>query len=426
MKKTIINTVKAMLFVFVCGLLFLVLPATNADAKMTNKKAWNILLDKIYNKYTRCGLIDLDNDGIVELISLEYSGEFVDGADSKKTLNVYKVKGEKAKKVFSYSIEGDYFRPTLDFRLFYNKNTYYMTVDYIHEGYGFTKTYKYTGKKFKLVSSVDMDLAEGENTYHIGKKAVSEKKYNKYMKDIFAAPVDLYLIVSDCVTQGTFYEYVEKQLMAEYEYRYENDLFEEQPTGTSYVDVDDDYCSELRVDTGKDSGYILYNYLGCEYYDQNNYYVGISHFTLDENGGYVFDELDEENYIYRRSFGDPYVGRYVNSENNQFYIDVVKKGDKYFFDVQYYPNAFELDEWTYETEMSGREGYEWLRYFDCESGGTYTKYSTDPETGKENMKIVYDDAYVLFILDGNSMEWHDSNEDIYEAYYYETFVKVEQ
>jgi hypothetical protein len=423
MKKIISNVMKAVFTVILCGMIFSVLPETNVHAKMTNKKAWNILLEKLYGKYTRNTFIDLDNDKIDELIVLGYSGEFVDGVDTEKTLTVYRVKGNKAKKIFNCSIEGDYFRPTLDFRLFYN-DAYYMSVDYVHEGYGYTKTYKYTGKKFKQVSGVDMNLAEGEYTYYVGKKNVSQKKYDKYMKDIFASPV--YPTVSDCDCDHTFNEYVEKMLKAEYDFRFENDLFEEQPTGTSFVDIDGDYFSELRVDTGKDSGYILYYYMGMEEYDRNNYYVGISRFTLDKKGGYVFDETDEENYLLRNSYGDPYTGRWVNTDKDNFYIDVVKRGDNYYFDVQCVVDEAELHEWKYTTGCAEyREGYEWT-YFVCDEGGTYTIYSTDTKTGKEDKNVIYNDTNATFILDGDELEWHDYKDDVFEAYFEERFVKLEE
>ncbi|MCR5330382.1 MAG: hypothetical protein K6E62_04240 [Lachnospiraceae bacterium] len=414
MKKFI--SIKGIFILILCGIMLSVIPSTSASAaKMTNQKAWKILSKKIDDKYCRFAFYDIDNDKIDEMFVFGYSGEFTDGDDTEKTLTVYKVKNGKAKAIFRHSVQGDYFRPSLDMRLYYN-GSYYMSVKYIHEGYGYVLNYKYNGKKFSQVSGIDMDLAEGTNVYTIGRKNVSKKKYDKYMKDKIAFETELEF--DNGSPRATFSEYVRKLLKADYDHRCEMELFEEQPTGTSFVNIDDDWYDEMRVDTGKNSGYILYHYHGEEY-ERNNVYVGISRFNLDEQGDYVFDESDEEAYIRRMGYGDPYVGRWIDTDQNNFYIDVVKKGEKYVFDVQYYPNAFDLEQWIYSAEYWGHRDYEEYIYFECLEGGKHIVHSTDKATGEETENIRYTDGSATFVLEGDKLYWVDYSDDAGEDRFFE-------
>ena len=350
MKKSFSSLAKVFLALLLCcGMLFSLMPAQNASAaKMTNKKAQKILKKKIKNKFCKYAFIDLDKDKIDEMIVLGFSGKFVDGDDAKKTLDVYKVSGTKAKSILSRSIEGDFYHPSLSFNLYYYNKTSYLTVNDCHEGYCDYTTYKFTGKKFEVVASVDDWASEGEQFYYIGGE-VSKEEYDKFMKNILANEVNVEL--KSCTTKVTN-KYLRKMMKAEFDYRCSHELYDKNAK-TEYKDMDDNGIDELVV--WKDSTHVDVFYAinpdGTEYYTDITpykvvngefYYDGDDYRSMDEIAAlagiwYAGGKLDALNIFdvdetgllteYTRTVGDPEpsMGRtcqilFAAGSSNGFYI----------------------------------------------------------------------------------------------------------
>ena len=239
-----------------CGMLFSLMPATNASAaKMTNKKAQKILNKKIKNKFCKYAFVDIDKDKIDEMVVLGFSGKFTEsGDDEKKTLTVYKVSGKKAKAVLSYSIAGDPYYPTLSFEMYYS-DTSYIVVNELHEGYEYFVTYKYTSGKYKEISRIVEYIAETEIEYYIGKKEVSEEEYVEFISDIIEGEVDIEL--KSCSTKIAN-KYLQKQLMAYYKYTYYDEEIPIEATSPIFSDEDGDGIDELIVRKGPQGGIIYH------------------------------------------------------------------------------------------------------------------------------------------------------------------------
>ncbi len=258
MKNKLMAAMKVMLSLVLClVMLFTALPETKADAaaKMTNKKAQKILKKKIKNKFCRYAFVDVDKDKIDELIVLGFSGEFVDGDDKEKTLTVYKISGKKAKTYLSYSIDGDYFHPTLTFNLYYANGNSYIKVNYEHEGFAYYTLFMLGSKKYKPVAGVDDFIAENEQYYSIGTSECSKEEYDAYVKDIFKGELK-YKLKSPSTKIAN--EYLSKLLNAEYERLCKIEVFDEDIVSPLYSDEDGDGIDELIVRKGPQSGAVLY------------------------------------------------------------------------------------------------------------------------------------------------------------------------
>lgn len=258
MKNKLTAAMKVMLSLVLClVMLFTALPETKADAaaKMTNKKAQKILKKKIKNKFCRYAFVDVDKDKIDELIVLGFSGEFVDGDDKEKTLTVYKISGKKAKTYLSYSIDGDYYHPTLTFNLYYANGNSYIKVNYEHEGFAYYTLFMLGSKKYKPVAGVDDFIAENEQYYSIGTSECSKEEYDEYVKDIFKGELK-YKLKSPSTKIAN--EYLSKLLNAEYERLCKIEVFDEDIVSPLYSDEDGDGIDELIVRKGPQSGAVLY------------------------------------------------------------------------------------------------------------------------------------------------------------------------
>ncbi len=291
MKNKLMAAMKVMLSLVLClVMLFTALPETKADAaaKMTNKKAQKILKKKIKNKFCRYAFVDVDKDKIDELIVLGFSGEFVDGDDKEKTLTVYKISGKKAKTYLSYSIDGDYFHPTLTFNLYYANGNSYIKVNYEHEGFAHYYIYMLGSKYYKLVAGYDDAIAENEQSYYIRTEDCSEEEYNEFVKDIFKGELK-YKLKSP--STEIVNEYLNKKLYAEFEhlckYDYFGEDFDPDTVSPVYDDLDGDGIDELIVRQGPQNGVVIYVELPIGKKD-TEYTVWYNEYTI-KNGQVIFD-----------------------------------------------------------------------------------------------------------------------------------------
>ena len=247
---------------------------------MTNKKAQKILKKKIKNKFCKYTFVDIDNDKIDEMIVLGFSGKFIDGDDKEKTLNVYKVSGKKAKSVLSYSIEGDFYHPSLSFNLYYDGASY-ITINHEHEGYAYYTTYKFTVGNYESCALIEDWVADNEQYYYTdAAEEVSKEEYYKFMKNILANEVNVEL--KSCSVKVAN-KYLKKMLKAEFDYRKGNEFYNNKMK-TEYMDVDGNGIDELIV--WKDSSNVDVFYA----INPNNaeYYIDIAPFKLVD-GEFVYD-----------------------------------------------------------------------------------------------------------------------------------------
>ena len=271
-------------FLLVLGAAVVTMPSAEIQAaKMTNKKAQKLLKKKIKNKVCRYAFVDLDNDKIQELIVLSYSGKFVDGDDKKKTLNVYKVVGKKVKSVFDYSIDGDFYHPTLTFGVYRDETgDSYLTVDHEHEGYRYYITYYWNGDDF--VEMARIEESDGEYEYRVRLKHCEEDEYFGFVKSILTE--DAGLDIKTCSTKVAN-KYLNKMMKSELDYmikcHYLDDL--EGDISPVYDDLDGDGIEEMLVRIGAQGGVVLYAYNNSMDYD---YHIGYNTYTM-VNGNPVFD-----------------------------------------------------------------------------------------------------------------------------------------
>ena len=271
-------------FLLVLGAAIFTLPSADVmAAKMTNKKAQTLLKKKIKNKVCRYAFVDLDNDKIEELIVLSYSGKFVDGDDKKKTLNVYKVVGKKVKSIFDYSIDGDFYHPSLTFAVYRDEmGDSYLVLDHEHEGYRYFITYYWNGDYFAEMARVEE--SDGEAEYRVRLKHCEEDEYFAFMKELLVE--DAGLDIKTCSTKVAN-KYLKKMMKAEFDYLAKFNCFDEFEGDYSivYDDLDGDGIVEMLVRFGAQGGVVFYNY------DNNidfDYHIGYNTYIM-KNGYPVFD-----------------------------------------------------------------------------------------------------------------------------------------
>ena len=300
MKTRVMKFAKVLMAVVLAfGILFSALPADRAEAaaKMTNKKAQKILKKKIKNKFCKYMFADIDNDKIDEMFVLGFSGKFVDGDDKKKTLTVYKVVNKKAKAIYTYTRKGDFFHPTLAFKLAVDSDkNFYMTVADEHEGYNQYIMYMYgASETFNEIARIDDDVASNETEYRIRGKVYSEKEFQDFGATLGLEEIDINL--KSCSTKVAN-KYLKKMLMAEYDYRCGLEIYDKETASPVYSDEDGDGIDELIVRTGALGGELLYVRIPDE--TSTDYYVSAEEYII-ENGRIVFVNIDYNNEITERS-----------------------------------------------------------------------------------------------------------------------------
>ncbi len=387
-----------------CGMLVTAMPAMNASAaKMTNKKAHTILNKQIKNKFCKYLFIDLDKDKIDEMIVLGFSGKFVDGDDKLKTLDVYKVSGKKAKSIYHYDIDGDFYHPTLEFNLYYNK-AYYMTVSHEHEGYAYYYTYKYTKGKFKIVAGLEDAIAENEQVYYVnGKENVSKKAYDKFLKPILANEVDFEL---EAPATKVANKYLKKMLKAEFERVYK---YEDVTATPSFSDEDGDGIDELIAKENAKGGRIFFVYFPGS--KSANYGVGYTDYKIVD-GAVVYEKPnyfgdDEGDEGWGPVDGEEYCGTW---QCDRCSIEVVREGESAFvFDIKWGSSASETDEWNYFAFYQG-EDEDGNPYFKSEEQGFHLRRTTD-DSGEEKTETIGSGESSEFVIKNGKMYWHNLSEN---------------
>jgi disulfide oxidoreductase YuzD len=269
------------LALMLCTALFAVPSQEAQAAKMTNKKAQKLLNKKIKNKVCRYTYVDLDNDKINEMIVYSFSGKFVKDDDSKKTITVYKVVGKKVKSIFEYSIDGDLFRPTLNFNVYRDpQGDSYLRIKHEHEGYDYDFTYYWNGTDFIEVGRAEWSLDDGYE-YRVRLKVSTEEVYNDFMSDIFSNEVSL--DVKTCSSK-ILKKYLKNKLKAKYNH-VSSYLDQDLSSAKSvYKDLDGDGIDELWVKYGNLGGVVVYYYETDFGYDFN---IDYNTYTI-EDGAPVF------------------------------------------------------------------------------------------------------------------------------------------
>ena len=396
------NTIlKAFLALVLClGMLIAVVPAAPASAaKMTNKKAQKILKKKIKNKFCKYTFVDLDKDKIDEMIVFGYSGKFVDGDDSEKTITVYKISGKKAKAVLSDSLKGDFYSPEFSFNAYYYDKKSYLTVHEVHEGYSFHTTYVYKNGKYTSYAGTSEEISEEDTVYNVEDKVVTKAEFNNAMEKIFKNELSYEMKLCDTKTAN---KYIKNMLKDRYDRLAQQDAFAE-GAKYKYEDFDNDGLFEMIVETGKDSGIILFP--SGKTSASSAFGASRIDYTLDADGDYVWG-WNSRYYDMENGTALYYTGRWIAENENNFYIDVVREGDRYVFHIQYYPNAFDSEEWIYFTDYLG-ESEDLMVTFSCLDGGTHTSSITDRTTGEVKDNFEYVGGSEFYISYGEGMTWLD-------------------
>ena len=288
--KKLTKAVVAMLMVFAIALA--IAPASDAYAKSVkseNKKAKKVLAKQVKNKFCRYGYVDIDKDGITELVVQEYSGKFVDGCDKKKSVSIYKAVNGKAKKIFTDSIDGDFFHPSINCQIFF-ADTVYVLVNKEHEGYFNQIVYKYNGTGFEEEAYIMEDMS-GCGSYRLGGENGLEVEYEEFARPGYDTLIESYadyeipVEYKNCTTKVAN-KYLKKMLKAEYKYLCKLGVFDKNVVSPVYSDEDGDGIDEMIVREGPKSGSVLYAYIP-EY--SNEYFISRSDYTIDENGRVIFD-----------------------------------------------------------------------------------------------------------------------------------------
>ena len=270
--------------VLVMGIVVFAAPRVNVQAaKMTNKKAQKILKKVIKNKFCKYAFIDLDGDKIDEIIVAGYSGKFTkDGDDKKKSITVYRVSGKEAKAILTQTAKGDFYHPSLTFDV-YKTDAAYITVNFVHEGYGTYTTYKFNGEKFVEVAKISVDYGDNNSEYFLENEQVGKGEFNLFIKDILENQVDVK--IKSCSTKVAN-KYLKKMLKAELAYRVSLGYYETDTPDYVFSDEDGDGIEEMIIRTGPQNGEILYAYEDEYSYD---YLIGVTTYSTVD-GKVVFEK----------------------------------------------------------------------------------------------------------------------------------------
>ena len=187
------------------------------SVKSQNKQAKKLLYQQVKNKYTRYGYVDIDKDGISELVAKEYSGKFVDGCDKLKSVSIYKVIDGKVQQIFTDSIKGDFYHPSIDCEIYF-ADTVYVIVKKNHEGYFNQIVYRYAGAEtgFTEIASVMEDMA-GYGSYVINGVETEYEDFDRKAYDsivVSYAPYKITFELKDCKVKVAN-KYLKKMLKSE-------------------------------------------------------------------------------------------------------------------------------------------------------------------------------------------------------------------
>ena len=396
--------------VMALSVLVMVLPASDVQAakKMTNKSAQKILKKKIKNKFCSYTFADIDNDNIDEMFVLSYSSKFVDGDAKTKKLTVYKVVNKKAKAIFTDSIDGDMYHPTITFELF-KDDEFYMTVFHDHELYASSVVYMYGADSFNEIARLEADLSSGEAEYRIRGKVCSQDEFFGFLAGYDAEDVDYTL--NSCSTKVAN-KYLKKMLKAEYNYRCKTGVYDKTTSSIVYSDEDGDGIDELIVRINAISGEVLHAVRPND--STGDYYVDSIAYKI-ENGNIVYDipvdySGDED---WGEVDGEQYIGSY---QSGRCGINIVREGESAFvFDIKWGSSAFETDQWIYFAFYQG-EDKDGNAYFVCSDGGSHVRHLYDDATGKDTDEVIATDLAAEFMMKDGKLYWHDLSDSTNPAW----------
>lgn len=291
--RKLTKAVLAVLFVLAAALVAIPAARTYAKSvKSQNKQAKKVLEKKVKNKFCRYGFVDLDGDGITEMLVYEYSGKFVDGCDKEKSVSIYKVINGKCKQIFTDSIDGDFYHPEISCDIYRTDNTYALVTN-SHEGYIIQTVYQYTDNGFVEVAYIEEDMAY-YGSYRIGGEDAPMIDYDgKYARPDFESmlesnePFKVDIEFKNCKTK-TANKYLKKMLKAEYNFLCKREVFDKDTTSTVYEDLDGDGIDEMIVRKGPKNGVVLYADAPSYVYS-HDYSIGKREYTIDDNGNIIFD-----------------------------------------------------------------------------------------------------------------------------------------
>ena len=273
MKKAAKNFTKILfslaLVLFLIATLAPVSPVSAASKSATNKKAQKAFAKVIKNKFCLYTYIDIDKDGVTEMLVQTYSGKFQDGDDKKKGLQIYAYVKGKAKKIFDDSIEGGNVRPSnvsdqycvkpaIKADIWYdNDGDCWMNVDKFYGKSRIIDTYLYSKKKnefVKFVSSKSSDMGDvytcyiegfvGEQTADVVRDLLKEANY--FGSD--HAKVNLETL--EYPSKKIINKYLKGLYKSVYTYLCKTKLYNKSKTSYKFEDPDGDGLLNMTVKLG--------------------------------------------------------------------------------------------------------------------------------------------------------------------------------
>ena len=175
-----------LVFALILSILVCTIPEDSAHAaKVTNKKVQKVLKKNLKNKFCKYAFLDLDKDGLDELISYQYEGPYCLSKEEEHYtiyIEIFKYSGGKSKVIFSNEYLMFNNNYDISFNLYYKDNCY-MNITYQEEGYAGDCEYymlskgTFQGFCFKTAESDD------EYSYYLSDwTPTTEKKFNKTLK----------------------------------------------------------------------------------------------------------------------------------------------------------------------------------------------------------------------------------------------------
>ena len=407
--KKLTKILLAVLFVMAATLVAVPAARTYAKSvKSENKQAKKVLEKKVKNKYGSYAFVDIDGDGITEMVVNEFSGKFVDGCDKKKSISIYKVVNGKCKQIFTDSIDGDFYRPDISCEI-YRADTTYVLINKSHEGYIIQIVYKYTPDGFVEAAYLAENM-DGTGSYRIGGEGAPTIDYNDFGRSTFDALLAQYESFSvpieykSCKVKAAN-KYLKKLMKAEYKYLCKLEVLDKKTTSTVFDDIDGDGIDEMIVRKGPKNGIVLYAYIYNDY--TLDYTLASTEYAIDDNGNIIYEVYGSLNYEDNAfAAGDEYLGVW-QCDRCSLILD--KEGDCYTFDIYWGSSASETTEWYYFTIFEGEteEGAK----FSSDPHGRKIEITTDAKTGDSISTMVYENGQADFIIKDGVLTWVDYMDD---------------
>lgn len=278
------------LFLLLISCVMLIVPDTKGYAakksKIDNEDIQKILKEKVKNKYGYYGYIDLDYDGIDEMVVKQYNGKICQGDHDQTSIIIYKYVDGSVKRLFKYSIKGSYSMPNLRYEFWcepvteYEGKAKYLVIHDESEEEWNTIIYSCNGKKLKKVAKCEE--FEGNKRFFIKGKETTEKKYNDFVA--IRNRMMLRYPAGTPINQKKLKKYYRKKVMAAFDFaiQYRYDDINVADVEYVYADLDSDGYDELIVKGGG---------LGVKIFDESNTREVMD---IQKEGSYI--SFSPENY----------------------------------------------------------------------------------------------------------------------------------